>query len=117
MATPAHVRRILDEVPSSAIGVVFDPCNLIGTDVQRQNEIVDSAFDLFGDRIILAHLKDIYDEGGQIRHGVPGRGLFHTAEFLDKLQAHKPMLDVSLEEITLPALNETVALLHSLRKG
>ncbi len=117
LATPAHMRRILDEVPSSSIGVVFDPCNLIGEDLHRQDEIVDSAFNLFGDRIILAHLKDIYDEGGKIRHGVPGRGLFHTADFLSKLQAHKPMIDVSLEEITLPVFNETAALLHSLRSS
>ncbi|WP_054940097.1 sugar phosphate isomerase/epimerase family protein [Paenibacillus ihuae] len=117
LATPAHMRRILDEVPSSSIGVVFDPCNLIGDDLHRQDEIVDTAFNQFGDRIILAHLKDIYDEGNIIRHGVPGRGLFHTAHFLNKLQAHKPMIDVSLEEITLPVFNETAALLHSLRSS
>ncbi|AIQ52188.1 sugar phosphate isomerase/epimerase family protein [Paenibacillus sp. FSL R7-0331] len=115
LASPQHMRRILDEVPSSNIGVVFDPCNLIGQDVGRQDEIVDSSLDLFGDRIILAHLKDIYAEGSGYRHGVPGGGLFHTAEFFRKLQARKPMLDVSLEEITLPVMNDTVALLHSLR--
>lgn len=117
LATPAHMRRILDEVPSSSIGVVFDPCNLIGNDVQRQDEIVDSAFSLFGDRIILAHLKDIYADGERFRHGIPGRGQFHTADFLNKLQARKPMIDISLEEISLPVLNETVALLNSLRSS
>ncbi|MNF07528.1 hypothetical protein D3C80_2077220 [compost metagenome] len=74
---------------------------------------MDSAFNLFGDRIILAQLKDIYNEGEKIRHGLPGRGLFHTAGFLNKLQAAKPIIDVSLEEITLPVFNETAALLHS----
>lgn len=115
LSTPAKVRRILDEVPSSAIGVVFDPCNLIGDNVQNQDEIVDDAFSLFGDRIILAHLKDIYAEGNRIRHGQAGRGLFHTAEFLNKLQAHKPMIDISLEDIQGPEIRETAALLERLR--
>ncbi|WP_342439648.1 sugar phosphate isomerase/epimerase family protein [Paenibacillus sp. FSL L8-0436] len=111
LSTPQKMRRLLDEVPSSSIGVVFDPCNWIGDDVSRQDEIVDSAFSLLGDRMILAHLKDIYREGNHVRHGKAGQGLFHTAEFLQKLQTFKPMIDVSLEEITLPEIRETVALL------
>lgn len=98
LSTPAKMRRILDEVPSSSIGVVFDPCNL------------------FGDRIILAHLKDMYAEGARVRHGQAGRGLFHTAEFLNKLQARKPMIDVSLEDIQGPEIRKTVALLESLSR-
>ncbi|WP_246187985.1 sugar phosphate isomerase/epimerase family protein [Paenibacillus tengchongensis] len=116
LSTPEKMRRILDEVPSSAIGVVLDPCNLIGTDVDLQDQIIDQSFELFGDRIILAHLKDIYAEGGQIRHGKSGNGLFHTARFLEKLEACKPMIDVSLEEITGGEIKETVELLNSLRK-
>ncbi|KWX83737.1 xylose isomerase [Paenibacillus riograndensis] len=115
LSTPAKVRRSPDEVPSSAMGEGFDPCNLIGDNVQNQDEIVDEAFSLFGDRIILAHLKDMYAEGIRIRHGQAGRGLFHTAEFLNKLQACKPMIDVSLEDIQGPAIRETVALLERLK--
>ncbi|WP_379145052.1 sugar phosphate isomerase/epimerase family protein [Paenibacillus sp. sgz500992] len=116
LSTPQKMRRLLDEVPSSSIGVVFDPCNWIGDDVSRQDEIVDSAFSLLGDRMILAHLKDIYREGNHVRHGKAGQGLFHTAEFLQRLQTFKPMIDVSLEEITLPEIRETVALLTALGK-
>ncbi|WP_379153582.1 sugar phosphate isomerase/epimerase family protein [Paenibacillus sp. sgz5001063] len=114
LSTPAKMRRILDEVPSTSIGVVFDPCNLIGDQVKRQDEIVDEAFSLFGDRIILAHLKDIYAEGARTRHGQAGGGIFHTAEFLKKLQARKPMIDVSLEDIQGQEIRKTIALLESL---
>lgn len=115
LSTPAKMRRILDEVPSSSIGVVLDPCNLIGEDVHLQDEIVDSAFSLFGDRIILAHLKDIYKDGTRISHGASGQGLFHTTEFLNKLEAHKPMIDVSLEEVTGLNIKDTVTKLRNLR--
>ncbi|AIQ29167.1 xylose isomerase [Paenibacillus sp. FSL P4-0081] len=115
LSSPAKMRRILDEVPSSSIGVVLDPCNLIGEEVHLQDEIVDSAFSLFGDRIILAHLKDIYKDGTRIRHGASGQGLFHTTEFLNKLEAHKPMIDVSLEEVTGIDIKDTVTLLRNLR--
>ncbi|WP_019911700.1 sugar phosphate isomerase/epimerase family protein [Paenibacillus sp. HW567] len=114
LSTPAKMRRILDEVPSSAIGVVFDPCNLIGDQVHLQDEIVDDSFSLFGERIILAHLKGIYADGSGFRHGKAGQGLFHTADFLKKLQACKPMIDVSLEDISGPDVKETVALMKSL---
>ncbi|NQX49164.1 sugar phosphate isomerase/epimerase [Paenibacillus tritici] len=116
LSSPAKMRRILDEVPSSSIGVVFDPCNLIGEEVHLQDEIVDSSFSLFGDRIILAHLKGIYQEGSRIRHGAPGRGLFHTREFLAKLEAHKPMIDISLEDVTGLEIRDSLTELRRLRK-
>ena len=114
LSTPAKMRRILDEVPSSCIGVILDPCNLIGEAVEMQDEIVDESFRLYGDRIIMAHLKDIYKEESRIYHGKAGNGLFHTDAFLAKLQECKPMIDVSLEDILVPEINETVALLKKL---
>lgn len=116
LSTPEKMQHMLDEVPSSSIGVVFDPVNWIGDQVHLQDEIVENAFRLFGDRIILAHLKDIYyTDGARIRHGKAGQGAFHTAEFLNKLQACKPMLDVSLEDISGSEINKTVDLLNRLR--
>lgn len=114
LSTPDKMRRILDEVPSSNIGVVFDPCNFIGDAVDIQDQIVDDSFRLFGDRIILAHLKDIYPNGGTIYHGKAGGGQFHTEAFLNKLQEFKPMIDVSLEDIKDLEINDTVALLKKL---
>lgn len=114
LSTPDKMRRILDEVPSSNIGVVFDPCNLIGSAVHKQDQIVDDSFRLFGDEIILAHLKDIYVDGDKVYHGKAGGGQFHTQAFLSKLQEYKPMIDVSLEDIQAPEINETVSLLKTL---
>lgn len=114
LSTPAKMRRILDEVPSSSIGVILDPCNFIGEAVDLQDEIVDDSFKLFGDRIIMAHLKDIYKEENRVYHGKAGNGLFHTEAFMTKLHEYKPMIDVSLEDITGPEINETIALLKRL---
>ncbi|MEK3767314.1 sugar phosphate isomerase/epimerase family protein [Paenibacillus sp. FSL R5-0887] len=114
LSTPDKMRRILDEVPSSCIGVVLDPCNFIGTAAHLQDQIVDDSFRLFGDRIILAHLKDIYQDGEKAYHGKAGSGVFHTEAFLRKLQGYKPMIDVSLEDIKDLEVNETVALLKKL---
>jgi len=114
LSTPDKMRRILDEIPSGNIGVVLDPCNFIGDAVDMQDQIVDDAFRLFGDRIILAHLKDIYQDGERIYHGKAGGGHFHTEAFLSKLQKYKPMIDLSLEDITNLEINETVALLKNI---
>ena len=114
LSTPDLMRRILDEVPTSTLGVVFDPCNLIGDDVHLQDEIVDRSFELFGDRIILVHLKDIYYKDNRVSHGTPGGGIFHTKEFLDKLHKYKPLIDISLEDLTEPEINDTISLLSEL---
>lgn len=114
LSTPDKMRRILDEVPSSCIGVVLDPINFIGTATHLQGQIVDDSFRLFGDRIIMAHLKDIYQDGDKIYHGKAGQGLFHTQAFLSRLQEYKPMIDVSLEDIQAQEINETVSLLKTL---
>lgn len=114
LSTPDKMRRILDEVPSTCIGVVFDPCNLIGTAIHLQDQIVEDSFRLFGDRMIMAHLKDIYQDGDKIYHGKAGHGRFHTGAFLNKLQEYKPMIDVSLEDIQAMEINETIATLKKL---
>jgi sugar phosphate isomerase/epimerase len=110
LSTPERMRHLLDEVRSNHLGVVFDPCNLLDhSNFERQDEVVDEAFALFGDRIVLAHLKDaIYQPNGRPKEARLGLGTFHISRFLQKLHQHKPLLDISIEAIAENEINAAV---------
>ncbi|WP_127585444.1 sugar phosphate isomerase/epimerase family protein [Paenibacillus koleovorans] len=99
--TPEEMRRLLEEVPSTALGVVLDGCNLLEAgNVDRQDEIFRTAFELFGDRIVSFHAKD-----ARIRHGgargkaALGAGDVNVPLFLSLAQQYKPFADITLEGV------------------
>lgn len=91
--------RLLEEVPSRNIGVVFDPCHLLNAqNIGRQREVLDRAFEQFGDRIALGHVKDLaFDEAGVKRYVKMGTGELDYPYFLGRLQKLKPHLNLSFE--------------------
>ncbi|MFC0213452.1 sugar phosphate isomerase/epimerase family protein [Paenibacillus chartarius] len=98
VSSPQRMAQLLEEVPSNNIGVVFDPINLLTADnFAQRGQIVDDAFRLLRDRMVLVHLKDARVEGGQLIGGKPGDGDFDYAAFLKRLQQEKPHIDVSIE--------------------
>ncbi|WP_274653551.1 sugar phosphate isomerase/epimerase family protein [Paenibacillus humicola] len=102
LSTPDKAARLLTEVPSPNVGIVLDPVNLLSPDnFGEQDAVVNRAFELLGDRIVLAHLKDAQPGGdGRLLQVPAGGGAFRTERFLRKLQAHKPLVDISLECLT-----------------
>jgi sugar phosphate isomerase/epimerase len=60
--TAEKARRLLNEVGHPSLGVVLDPANLIhAKDLERTGEVIKNAFDQIGDRIVLAHAKDVIE--------------------------------------------------------
>ncbi|UJF34986.1 sugar phosphate isomerase/epimerase family protein [Paenibacillus hexagrammi] len=100
--------RILEEVPTGNLGVVFDPVNLLPpSSMENQDEFLDEAFAAFGSRIVLAHLKDVRLHDGKLEQVRSGLGQFQTSSFLEKLHLQKPLIDISLEQLTDETLDET----------
>lgn len=57
-------RRLLDEMGSRHLRVVMDGANLVPHDsLDCMAALLDEAFDLLGDAIVIAHAKDITDSG------------------------------------------------------
>lgn len=109
--------RILDEIPSSNLGVVFDPVNLLPPAfVDSQEVFLDQAFAAFGDRIVLAHLKDVVVQNGKLDQVRSGKGIFQTKTFMEKLHRVKPGIDISLEQLTDDTIDETIQYIRSLLK-
>jgi sugar phosphate isomerase/epimerase len=122
LSTPEKMRRILDDIPSSNLGVVFDPCNLVDKQhLELQDDMVEKSFRLFGDRIVLVHIKDIIvTEPGAGWGGAAwdyvqaGKGIFHAKEFFVKLREHKPFVDISLEALKPHEINEGIRAVKNL---
>ncbi len=59
VGSAALMARLLVEVDSPALGVIFDPTNLVpSTGLRSQEAFLDECFSAFGDRIVAIHAKD-----------------------------------------------------------
>ncbi|MNI04441.1 Xylose isomerase-like TIM barrel [compost metagenome] len=99
VASPQWMQRLLEEVPSSNLGVVLDPCNLLDSrNIHNQDQIIRDSFELLKDRIVLIHAKDFkIDSSGSKRETLVGQGDLNHKLFFDLLNRYKPYIDVSLE--------------------
>lgn len=78
-------KALLDTMQSPRLKVVIDPANLIVPDDQGQqkSEVLDKAFDLLGNSIVIAHAKD-RDEHGAVC--AAGTGIINYHQYIHLLQ-------------------------------
>jgi len=102
--SPQTVRRLLNDINSPNLCVIFDPINLIGDDrLDAPNQVVDEMFNLCGNEIAAIHLKDFKVVDGK-KEVVPiGQGVFDFERFFAWLKAHKPGINMMIEGSTYEA--------------
>jgi sugar phosphate isomerase/epimerase len=97
-------RRLLDEARSARLKVVIDAANLFrGGDLDRQPETLREAFDLLGGDIVLAHAKDVREDGTIV---AAGRGELDYELYLELLgdaAPDVPLILHGLAESEIPA--------------
>jgi sugar phosphate isomerase/epimerase len=76
MNSAETTRRLLDEVNSKRLKVIFDPVNLMTTqlDVDNQAEIISDFFNQLGDDIVALHVKDVVMDDSEITWRNIGKG-------------------------------------------
>ena len=80
-------RRLLDEMKSPYLKVVMDGANIFHKgELPKMRDILDEAFDLLGENIVLAHAKDL-DRDGEAGHLAAGTGLLDYDHYIDLLDA------------------------------
>jgi len=76
--------RLLEEMRSPRLAVVVDPANIVATDRSREPGVVlTEAFELFGDRLAVAHAKDLGADGEPC---AAGKGIVPWGRYLSLLQ-------------------------------
>ena len=99
-STPMKLKRVLDDLSSKHVQVVFDPVNFLSVDNYKdQDRLIAEAFDLFGDRIVAVHAKDFTVTDGVLRMLPSGTGQLDNARLFGRLAKLKPGSNVLLEEV------------------
>lgn len=95
---PQMMRRFLEDIDSPNVEVILDPVNLISLDkIDSQAEVIDEAFQLYGDRITMVHVKDFVREGDDLNFAHVGEGLFNYLPLMKHLKEEKPFITMLLE--------------------
>ena len=85
--TAEKARRLLDEVGSLRLKVLMDAANLFRKgDLSRMARVLESAFELLGRDIALAHAKDL-SRDGEAGHEAAGTGLLDYDLYIELLRA------------------------------
>jgi sugar phosphate isomerase/epimerase len=98
----AKGRRLLNEMRSPRLKVVMDGANLFQEGrLAEMREVLDQAFALLGDQIVIAHAKDL-SRDGDAGHEAAGTGLLDYDHYLSLLGAvgfDGPLILHSLSEV------------------
>jgi sugar phosphate isomerase/epimerase len=86
VSSPHRARQLLDTMQSPHLGIIMDGANVFPAGgLQRQHEILDEAFELLGNDIVLAHAKDI-SRDGEAGHEAAGTGLLDYDHYVQLLR-------------------------------
>ncbi len=97
-----RARKVLDAINSPNLQIIFDPVNVLCVDnLDKQDEIINQAFELLGKDIAVVHCKDYVVEGNELKSIAAGTGGLNYPLLLKKIKEHKPYVHVTLEN-TVP---------------
>ncbi|MDX9784224.1 MAG: sugar phosphate isomerase/epimerase family protein [Spirochaetia bacterium] len=110
---------LLDRIDSPALGIIFDPVNLIPQNGLKESQAAffRRAFEAFGSRIVAVHLKDFRLEQGRkskIVAPAEGSGEFDFSGFFSLLKQEKPGIDVIVENTSSTTAPEALKFLGRL---
>lgn len=87
--TPQRMKRLVDDLDSSSVKVIFDPVNYINIDnYQKQDEMIGEMFDLLADKICAIHLKDFVVEDNKIKPVSITEGILNYKLILQKVKEY-----------------------------
>jgi sugar phosphate isomerase/epimerase len=100
VSTIEKTAKLLERIPSPALGIIYDPVNLIPQAglTCDQKSFFTRAFDAFGNSIVAIHAKDFrMEEGGKSAALPAGTGELDYPALLSLLSRKKPGIDILLE--------------------
>jgi L-ribulose-5-phosphate 3-epimerase len=102
VCTIERARKVLDAINSPNLQIIFDPVNVLYTgNIDRQDEIIEQAFDLLRDEIAVVHCKDYVVEDDELKSIAAGTGGLNYPLLLKKIKQYKPYVHCTLEN-TVP---------------
>jgi sugar phosphate isomerase/epimerase len=97
-------RRLLDELASPHVRIVVDGANLLVPGrPERQDAVLREAFELLGDDLVLAHAKDVLDDGTVVPAGAGSLDYGLYVDLLRTAGYRGPLILHGLPEAAVPA--------------
>lgn len=110
--TPERMKRLLDLVPSNNLQVIYDPANFISlNNYHQQQAVIQAAFDLFGDKMVIMHAKDFTIEDHQVKIVPVGHGILDYDFIFKLLKKKKPFINILMESTKDPYIDGSLAYL------
>ena len=98
VSTPKRARKVLDEIHSPNLQIIFDPVNLLdGENYNDRQSVLEEAMELLGPDIAVVHLKDFLLRNGEMSPMGCGLGEMDFTPVLKFIKEHKPFIHVTLE--------------------
>ncbi len=117
MGSPKQVKRLIDALDSTNVLAILDPYNFLCMDnYTRCNEIIQEAFELYGDKIAVFHAKDFIVENNTLVQVPVGDGIMDYSFIKTMIQKYKPGLDIIIEGQTGSGLKKSQEFLTKLLK-
>lgn len=105
---PVQARKVLDEINSPNLQIIFDPVNLLDiANYQDREAVIKEAIELLGPDIAMVHLKDFRIEEGRMISVGCGLGMMDYTDILKFMKERKPFIHATLED-TKPENNQQV---------
>ncbi|MCL2589198.1 MAG: sugar phosphate isomerase/epimerase [Oscillospiraceae bacterium] len=116
--TPELARRLLDEVGSDKLKIIFDPVNLVlPREFDQQEAIYTRVLDCLGSDIVAVHIKDVTIEQGEKVWQPIGVGQVRYALIFDWLRTNKPDMRLLREGVQMDSYAADRAAMEKLTKG
>ena len=96
--SPERARKVLDEINSPNLQIIFDPVNLLCYDNYKdRNNIFRRAIELLGKDIAVVHIKDFVVRDEEIVSVAAGAGEMDYTDIIRFIKSEKPYIHVTLE--------------------
>ncbi len=107
--SPETMARLLSDVNSDNLAVILDLSNIITVEnYESQHKILDSAFELLGDKIRVIHLKDFKIINGKKKYTIVGKGDYDIEYLFSWIAKIGIKPDIILDETSLEHYEESV---------
>ena len=102
VCNPQRASRVLDEIGSPNLQIIFDPVNLLDISNYRNRElIIHEAVETLGKDIAVVHIKDFIVENEELVSVAAGTGEMDYTEIIRFIKKEKPYIHATLEN-TVP---------------
>ena len=112
--TPERLHEAVERIGRENIRIIFDLYNYLDiSNVDTAYDILDRGLKLFGDRILLFHVKDFVITDGKLKQCGVGKGVLDYGRILKAIYDHNPDAILVLEGTTGDDIGYAVSFLHS----